>query len=117
MAYTPFLTWKLSDISPSNPTKNHTLPSIPEPTDGFINGPIDNSFNESEDELPNLVRIELAYQAWIQGNSALKIKDVAQRFGVVYLTLYSCIHSAISRQLANQAMQRLSVAKEEAIKD
>jgi hypothetical protein len=61
MAYTLFLTWKLSDMPPPNPTKNHTLPSIPEPTDGFINGPIDDPFDESEDELPNPVRIELAY--------------------------------------------------------
>jgi phage FluMu gp28-like protein len=67
--------------------------------------------------LPKPVRIELAHQAWIKDSCVLKIKDVARRFGVAYSTLYDCIHSAILKELANQAMQRLSVAEEEAIQD
>jgi len=117
MAYTPFLTLNMRNIPPPNLTKNLTLPPISE----LVNSPVDSSINdpfkESEDELPKAVRIELAHQAWIQENGASKIKDVARCFGVGYSTLRDCINSAISKELANQAMQKLSVAEEEAIRD
>ncbi len=120
MSYTPFLTWNLHDIPSPTPTESPTLPS--EPTNSLIDGSIDSFIDnppsyESDDELPKAVRIELAHQAWIREKSTLKIKDVARRFGVAYSTLNDRIHGAVSKELANQAMQSLSVADEEAMRD
>jgi hypothetical protein len=111
MAYIPFLTWKLGDVPPS-PTQNPTQCPIEQPIDSPIN-----DFDKSVDELPKTVRIEIAHQAWIKEKGNLTIKDAARRFCVVYSTLHARISGAISRELANQAMQKLSIAEEEAIRD
>jgi hypothetical protein len=61
MAYTPFLTLNMRNIPPPNLTKNLTLPPISEPINSPIDSSIDDPFEESEDELPKVVRIELAH--------------------------------------------------------
>jgi len=78
---------------------------------------------EDPPELSKAVRIDLAYQAWKDANKhdprkkQLSIKKAARIFGVSYTTLYDRIHGAIPKALANQAMQRLTIAEEEAIRD
>jgi transposase-like protein len=83
---------------------------------------VDNALDEWEDvedqlDLPKEVRIELAHQAWKNGNGKLKIGKLAREFGISYSTLYDRIHGAIPKALASQAMQRLSVPEEKAIRN
>jgi hypothetical protein len=111
MAYIPFSTWKLGDV-PRSPTQNPTQCPIEQPIDSPIK-----DFDKSVDELPKTVRIEIAHQAWIKEKGNLTIKDAARCFCVVYSTLHTRINGAISRELANKAMQKLSIAEEEAIRD
>jgi hypothetical protein len=111
MAYTPYLTWKLDDVPTQVLTKNPLLND--QPTDD----PIDDLFDESVAELPLAVRTDLAHQAWIDRKGGLTKMDAGRQFGVPYTTLYDRINGAVSKELANQAMQKLSVAEEEALKD
>jgi hypothetical protein len=83
---------------------------------------VDNALDEWEDvedqlDLPKEVRIELAHQAWKNGNGKLKIGKLAREFGISCSTLYDRIHGAIPKALASQAMQRLSVPEEKAIRN
>ena len=75
---------------------------------------------DSVEDLPDLakaVRIDLAHQAWKNANGQLAMKKAARTFGVNYSTLHNRIHGAVSKAQASQAMQRLTVAEEEAIRD
>jgi len=63
-------------------------------------------------------RIALAHETWKNGNGQLSMRKTAARFGVSYSTLQDRIkNGAISKVEANQAMQRLSVREEDALKD
>jgi hypothetical protein len=80
---------------------------------------LDDNIEDVQDppDLPKHVRIELAHQAWKDGKGKLKIAQAARTFGIGYTTLYDRIHGAIPKALASQAMQRLSVPEEKAIRD
>jgi hypothetical protein len=104
MAYQPFLTWRLPK----------GLPEIAQPIDNPID---DDDAYESEDELPKSVRLQLAHEAWIKANGTCSIRDTARTFGVAYSTLNGRIRGAIPKEMASQAMQRLSVAEEEAMNE
>jgi len=68
-------------------------------------------------DLPIAVRIDLAHQAWIDAKGKLTIGKACREFGVNPSTLHGRIHGAIPKALASQAMQRLSVSEEKAIRD
>lgn len=67
--------------------------------------------------LPKSVRIDLAHQAWKDANGQLSMRKAAGMYQVSLSTLQGRIKGAVSKLEANQAMQRLSVAEEEAIRD
>jgi len=81
------------------------------------NNPTNNLTDDELLELPYAERLNLAHKAWIDSNGKQKLKVLARTFGVAYLTLHDRIHGAIPKVQASQAMQRLSPAKEEAIRD
>jgi hypothetical protein len=63
-------------------------------------------------------RIALAHQTWKDSNGQLSMRKAAAQFGVSYSTLQDRIkNGAISKSEASQAMQRLSVREEEALRD
>src|SRR5436190_1389619 len=68
-------------------------------------------------ELSKAVRIDLAHQAWKDANGQLSLEKAARIFGISPTTLHGRIHGALSKAQASQAMQRLTVAEEEAIRD
>jgi hypothetical protein len=112
MAYQPFSTWRLPKDLPENPTQDPTQAA--QPIDNLIE---DNNAYESEDELPKSVRLQLAHEAWIKANGTCSIKEIARTFGVAFSTLNRRIKGAIPKEAASQAMQKLSVAEEEAINE
>jgi helix-turn-helix, Psq domain/Tc5 transposase DNA-binding domain len=62
-------------------------------------------------------RIALAHQAWKESKGQLSMRKAATKFGVSYSTLQDRIkNGAISKAEANQAMQRLSVREEQALR-
>lgn len=72
---------------------------------------------DEPEELPYQERMLLAHKAYIDGRGDPTILNAAQTFGVNYSTLYGRIHGSIPKAQASQAMQRLSPAEEEAIRD
>lgn len=72
---------------------------------------------EDPPDLPMAVRIDLAHRAWIDARGELTIGKACCGFGVNPSTLHGRIHGAIPKALASQAMQRLSVPEEKAIRD
>src|SRR6266516_81562 len=72
---------------------------------------------EDTPDLPNAVRIDLAHKAWKDANGELHIRKATRTFGVSESTLRGRIKGAVPKAQASQAMQRLTVAEEEAIRD
>jgi hypothetical protein len=68
-------------------------------------------------EIAKAQRIALAHQAWTAANGDLSIKKAARTYGVTYSTLHRRINGTIPKVEASQAMQRLSVGEEEALRD
>jgi hypothetical protein len=73
-------------------------------------------------ELPMPIRINLAYEAYIKlrdANPDIKpnVRKIARSHGVVLSTLQGRIGRTVSKLEASQAMQRLSVSKEDALQD
>jgi hypothetical protein len=100
---------------------NIVLPNTAEPTSApddrnDIDASVDSDTNDQPDP-SKTERIELAHIAWRDANGQLSIKKAARIFGISYSTLRGRINGAVSKQQANQAMQRLTVAEEEAIRD
>src|ERR1700730_6659090 len=92
----------------------------PTVVDNTVSTPdIDSDIEDVEDlpDLPKEVRIDLAHQAWTKEQGKRPILKLSQEFGVSYSTLYDRIHGAIPKALASQAMQRLSVPEEKAIRN
>ena len=75
--------------------------------------------DEEEPEPSIAVRLDLAHRAWCQATSKQEknIQQLSLKFGVNYSTLHRRINSAVSKAQASQAMQRLTVGKEEALRD
>ena len=67
-------------------------------------------------ELPYSERIDMALNAWKQGNGTISLKKAAKQHGVTYSTLQARTKGSNSRVSASQARQRLSVQEEEALK-
>jgi hypothetical protein len=63
------------------------------------------------------VRINLAYKAWLRDGNKTFVRKIAQAHGIVLSTLRARINGGLSRLEANQAMQRLSAAEEDALQD
>jgi hypothetical protein len=80
---------------------------------------LDDNIEDVEDppDLPKDVRIALAHQAWIDAKGSLTKGKAARIFGVSPSTLKDRIASAIPKALASQVMQRLTVAKEQAMRN
>jgi hypothetical protein len=80
---------------------------------------LDDNIKDVEDppDLPMAMRIDLAHQAWINAKGQLTIGKACCEFGVYPSTLHGRIHGAIPKALASQAMQRLSVSEEKAIRN
>ena len=68
-------------------------------------------------EIPKSERMELALQAWRKGNGALTLRKAAKRYGVNYSTLNGQNRGCVFKKQASQAMQRLSLAKEDSLQE
>jgi hypothetical protein len=85
-------------------------------SDDNVNPAEDNNVIEPPD-LSKAERIDLAFQAWKDANGQLSMRRAARIFGVSWTTLQGRIKGACPKAQASQAMQRLSVAEEDAIRD
>src|ERR1700730_3620677 len=126
----PYLKLFLIQNMAENPVFRIVLqaPDAPLPTEAPTEAPTqdppqnkpetdDDDDSDDAPELPIAERLDLAHRAWIDSNGELKIRKAACTFGVTYSTLYGRIHGAIPKVQANQSMQRLCIAEEEAIQD
>ena len=73
--------------------------------------------DDSLEDLPKDIRIALAHKAWIDAKGKLSQNKAARIFGVSPSTLKDRIAGAILKAIASQAMQRLTIAEEDAIRD
>ena len=74
--------------------------------------PTDDEFDSDQEELPQSIRIAMAYQAWKAANGSLSIQKATRQHGISYHTLIDLIHGAKSKQEANEAMQKLTPIEE-----
>ncbi|OXV05136.1 hypothetical protein Egran_07096 [Elaphomyces granulatus] len=68
-------------------------------------------------DLSKAERIGLAFQAWKDANGQLSMRRAARIFDVSWTTPQGRIKGACPKAQASQAMQRLSVAEEDTIRD
>lgn len=74
--------------------------------------PTDDNFDSDQEELPKPLRISMAHQAWKAANGTLLIRKAARQHGISYRTLIDRIQGAVSKQEANEAMQKLIPTEE-----
>src|SRR5256885_27154 len=100
-----------------------SFPLGPNVADAISTPDLDDNSDFSEDsvedqpDLPKAVRIDLAHRAWKDASGELPIRKAASTFGVSESTLRGRINGAVPKAQASQAMQRLTVAEEGAIRD
>jgi len=89
---------------------------VPPKVDQTVNPHVDDEPDERP-ELPMPVRINLAYEAWLTYSNTIPVREIARAHGVVLSTLQGRINRGLSKLEASQAMQRLTVGEEDALRD